>query len=151
MVKELRWSDACLLGYCNVNLIRNAEVSTVLEPLQCNYSVKRHQAIMVLWPFLSSAFEAQSEWVNWLFNWASSILSLFEPPGFQWSDPVWPQVDGLYLEATTNWHVQHRFSECMCNIASLKCKKNFLTKGCNGSSKIVLQLTFQRTISDGCC
>ena len=38
-------------------------------------------------------------------------------------------------ESTRNWDVQHWFLSA--DVASFKCKNNFLTRGCNRSSKKV--------------
>ena len=77
-------------------------------------------------------------------NW--SLVGLFQ----FWSNFSYMLSHGLslisfnlmvyILEATRNWHVQHWIYDFRCRIASFKCKSNFLTKGCNRSSKISIWL-----------
>ena len=73
-------------------------------------------------------------------NWSLSFFN-FYPIWTAWFHKVWTLLDSNLMaytsKATRNWHVQHRFSHCRGNVASCKCKNNFLTKGCNRSSKKV--------------
>ena len=83
----------------------------------------------------ASAFDELSESVN---------VSLIEFLQF------WPNMSHMFshgpnliclnlmiyiLEVTSNEHVQHRFSNLRCNMASFKCTNNLLTRGCNRFSK----------------
>ena len=64
------------------------------------------------------------------------VIWIWATDGFHiaWGPLAWDLM-AYISEATMNWHVQHWFSHSRCNIASFKCKNNFLTRGCNRSSK----------------
>ena len=73
-----------------------------------------------LWPIqILQFYLIYTKWIKWFRNPLGLSLMVF------------------ISKATRNSHVQHRFSHCKCNVASSTCKNNFLTKGCNRSSKKV--------------
>ena len=79
-------------------------------------------------PYSLSYFEHRSKWYF-------SIYSL------------WRYIIVAYIsKATRNRYVQHRFSHCIYNTASSKCKHNFLTRGCNRSSWKSIWLSDYSTI-----
>ena len=107
------------------------------ETLSCNNSVRKHQITMVLWQYLISV-QCTIGLCDLIFNSDSSIFTWCEPHGLTWSETSWPHYLMAYIsKATRNWHVQHWFSYCRRNVASFKCKNNFLTRGCNRYSKKV--------------
>ena len=103
--------------------------------LHCSNSVRMYQIIIVLWPFFDQhSMHCRTMladfWLNF-FNfyliWATRIQRIWVISA---SDLM-----AYISEATRNWHTQHLFSDWKCNIASFKRKNNFLTRGCNRSSK----------------
>ena len=95
ILKELWWSHASLQSYCIVNLIINADVSTFFNFGRKN-SVRTNQITMALQPY-SIHIRCTVETCKLIFNWASLILTYFEPHSFTWSEPSWPQFNSLYL------------------------------------------------------
>ena len=44
---------------------------------------------------------------------------------------VGSDLKAFVLEAARTWHVQHEFSDCICDIVFIRHKDDFLTMGCN--------------------
>ena len=73
---------------CSVKSISNADLSTVLE-LWGGITLSRLIRSPWLFDYFSSAFNALSEWFfNFDLIWTSC---------FTWSEPSWPQCNGLYF------------------------------------------------------
>ena len=131
-------------------------ISALFRTLSCNNSVRKHQITMVLWQFLIG-IQCTVRLCKLILNWASSI---FIKIWTIWFYTVWTLLASDLMpyvsKATKNWHVQHWFSHCRCNVASFKCKNNFPLRGCNRFSKKCIWLLdyigeiigFHRTLKD---
>ena len=140
MVKELWWSDAFLQSYLNVKFMKNVYVSICQQFLRawsCNNSVRKYEITMVLWQKLI-IIQHTISLCDLIFNSDSSIFTWYKPNGSHGLETIMASNLMVFIsKAIRNWHVHHRFSHCKCNVASFKCKNNFLTKGCSSSSKKV--------------
>ena len=81
-----------------------------------------------------SAFNAPSVCVSWFLI---ELLQFLPNLDYVVSHGLNP-LGLIYIsKATRNWHIQYWFCHCRRNVASFKCKNNFLTRGCNRSSRKV--------------
>ena len=92
-----------------------------------------------------SAFNALSVRVSW---YLVELLQFLPKLNHLVSHGLNPQILMAYIsKATRNWHVQHWFCHCRCDVSSFKCKNNFLTRGCNRSFKKSIWLLYYRISS----
>ena len=72
---------------------------------KCQCAINLSESIQSPWFFdhFSSGFNALSECVTGfnrvssIYTWVSSVSTEFEPYGFTWSEPSWPQFNDLYF------------------------------------------------------
>ena len=130
MVKEPWWSVASWQSYRTLKFRKKVDVSIFMS-LACHSFIRMLRIITVLEPYLISIQYIIGQ-CKLIFNWASSIFFLIWATWFQ---RVWV-LSGLclkayVLEVTGTSHIKHEFSNCRCDIVFIRCKDNFLTRGCS--------------------
>ena len=108
-------------------MIMSSYVSTILE-IWATMTLT-----MVLWQFWFT-FNTLSVCVSWFLTELLQFYLIWTT----WFHTVWTLWSSDLMahipKAIRNWHVQHWFSHCRCNLASFKCKNYFLTRGRNRPS-----------------
>ena len=104
--------------------------ASLCQHLELWVAIPRLGSIILPWFFdnIWSVFNALSVCVTWFLIQILQFLPNIKHMVSHGLNPLGLRFNGLYFKATRNWHVKHWFSHCRRNVASFKCKNNFLTR-----------------------
>ena len=103
-------------------------MSAHFETVSCNNSARTQQIAMRVLTWFLISIQCTIGLFKLIFNLAPSIYTWFKPHGSHGLNPLGLRLMPDISEATRNWHVQHWFYHCKCNMASFECKNYFLTR-----------------------